>query len=77
MTNCTSELRRASVAGPARMVLAVLGIAGIALTASRPAAAQQAGREQQKPPPISNVKFSSQRFFDSDSKSNPLHSSQR
>ena len=45
MTNCAIEPRRASVAGPAKIVLAVLGIAGVALTASRPAAAQQAGQE--------------------------------
>jgi hypothetical protein len=50
MTNCTCELRGASVVGPAKIVLALLGIVGVALAASRPTAAQQAGQEQQKPP---------------------------
>jgi photosynthetic reaction center cytochrome c subunit len=50
MTNCAIEPRRASVAGPVKIVLALLGIAGVALTASRPAAAQQAVQEPQKPP---------------------------
>lgn len=52
MTSCGSEARRASVAvaGPAKIVLAMLGIAVVALTASWPTAAQQAGQEQQKPP---------------------------
>jgi hypothetical protein len=50
MTSCASEVRRAAFAGPAKIVLAVLGIAAVALTASRPTTARQAGQEQQKPP---------------------------
>ncbi len=52
MTNCACELRRASVSAPAKIVLAVFGIAGVALMASRPTAAQQAGQEPQKPSPV-------------------------
>lgn len=50
MTSCASEAPRTSVAAPAKMVLVVLGISGVALAASRLTAAQQAGQEQQKPP---------------------------
>ena len=50
MTNCASKARRTSVAWPAKIVLALFGIAAVALAASRPTAAQQSSQEQQKPP---------------------------
>ena len=50
MTSCASKACRASVPGTAKIVLAVLGIAAVALTANRPTAAQQPSQEQQKSP---------------------------